>query len=95
MYEEYQIKFSEEKNAWLQEKRRLSFSGFADLIACGKWIRVIKDHNPQKYPGQHMFLFEQNDEIYCIPYIEDIEKKELFLKTIYPNRKLRRQYFMH
>ena len=56
----------------------------------GKLYDVLEHSNPAKYPNQHFYIVEIRQYIYVVPFVEDDAK--IFLKTIYPSRKLTKQY---
>lgn len=86
MNEEKRIEWNEEKNNLLRETRGVNFEMFIDDIKNRNYI-VRRNEN---YPNQKKFIIFKNNYPYCIPYIEDEEK--IFLKTIFPNRKLKKEF---
>ena len=80
------IEWSKEKNKLLKEVRGISFEMFEDDILNGNY--KIKDN--KNYLHQKIFIILKNDYPFCIPYVED--DKKYFLKTIYPNRKLKKEF---
>ena len=46
--------------------------------------------NPACYPHQRVFVFQINDYIYLVPFVES--DTEVFLKTIIPSRKATRAW---
>lgn len=51
------------------------------------------DHfNKKKYPSQKIFVVKIRTKVYAVPYLVDKERKLTFLKTFYPNRKLKKKY---
>lgn len=77
------IEWNALKSRRLKLVRGVSFEEIlqAKLIA-------IKEH-PQK-PHQKVMVFEHKAQYWAVPFVEDQEK--IFLKTIYPSRKLKREY---
>ena len=45
-------------------------------------------HGLQKFPNQYVFVLELDEYIYCVRFVESDE--EIFLKTIIPSRKLKK-----
>jgi len=84
------IRFSEEKDTWLREKRGLGFREISKAIIEGKLFKVIEHTNKNKYKNQKIFLIKLKDYIYAVPFIE--EKDFIFLKTVYPSRKYTKKY---
>lgn len=82
--------WDEEKNQKLRKERDISFDEVQIAIEEGNLMDVIKHHNPSKYPNQRIYVVKIEDYIYLVPFIEDDEK--IFLKTIYPSRKMTKKY---
>ncbi len=80
------IDWNSEKNEVLKEKRNVCFEDVEVRIQKGDILKIISHPNKNKYPNQRIFIIQIDDYIYAVPFIEDDEK--VFLKTIYPNRKL-------
>ena len=78
------IKWDEEKNQLLQIQRGVSFEQILDLMEDGKIVGRKIHPNREKYPNQEIFIFEIDDYLWYVPFIES----EIFLKTIIPSRKL-------
>lgn len=74
------------KNALLIHKRNISFEQILYEISNDRIIDIVAHPNPEKYPNQKIMIFNIQDYIYCVPFVETAN--EIFLKTIYPNRKL-------
>jgi len=53
-------------------------------------IDDIEHPNQEKYSGQRMMVFNIEEYIYLVPYIET--REEIFLKTIIPSRKSTKEY---
>lgn len=85
-----EIKWNEEKNQILQLTRGFSFEMVLDALE-NKEIIDIKEHpNKDKYPNQKIFILRLNDYLCYVPFVEN--EKEIFLKTIIPSRKLKKEY---
>jgi uncharacterized DUF497 family protein len=82
--------WNDEKNELLKMSRGVSFEQVVLAIASGDLVDRLKHPNPEKYPGQMIFLVRIEDYIYSVPFVEDNER--IFLKTIIPNRKATRKY---
>jgi hypothetical protein len=82
--------WNDEKNNLLKKMRGVSFEQVVLGIASGDLINRIKHPNPEKYPNQKIFLVKIENYIYSVPYVED--EKNIFLKTIIPNRKETKKY---
>lgn len=59
-------------------------------IESGGLLDDIEHINSAKYPRQRMYVVLFNDYVYCVPYVAS--EKEIFLKTVYPSRKLTLKY---
>jgi hypothetical protein len=87
----FTIKFSEEKNQLLKATRKISFEDVLKAINEKKLLDNVA-HPSTKYPNQRLYIIEIKRYVYVIPYIINIEKQEIFLKTIYPSRILTKKY---
>ena len=81
--------FSAEKNKQLVKERGVSFEAVIAALDNGKLLDIIE--NTEKYPHQRIYVIEMNGYAYLVPYVRK-EKQEVFLKTIFPSRKLTRIY---
>ncbi|MBI2008735.1 toxin [Candidatus Amesbacteria bacterium] len=88
----YKYDFSSEKDEILKETRGLGFRDIIEAIKKGSLLDDVKHFNRDKYPKQRIYIVRLNNKIYAIPYVKDHEKKVIFLKTIYPNTKLKVKY---
>lgn len=82
--------WNDEKNELLKRLRGVSFEQVVLAIVSGDLIDRVKHSNPEKYPGQKVFLVKIEDYIYSVPYVENDEI--IFLKTIIPNRKATKKH---
>lgn len=87
----YSIKFNEEKNQLLKATRRISFEDVLELLRLGQLLADIA-HPSRKHPHQRLYVVKIREYAYAVPYIISTQKKEIFLKTIYPSRILTRIY---
>ena len=81
--------WNKEKNEKLKSERNISFEEIVFQIQQGKLIdeRVHKEKSNQK-----IYLVELNNYIYIIPFVES--ENEIFLKTIFPSRKMTKDYLI-
>jgi len=84
------IEWNEEKNQLLKLTRDVCFDDILEKIENQEILDRKKHPNSSKYPNQMIFVFEIKNYIYYVPYVEDDEK--IFLKTIIPSRKLKKEY---
>lgn len=88
----FKYDFSKEKNAILKETRGIGFEDIIQAIESGELIDDKSNPNKKKYPGQKLFVVKIGAYIYAVPYVFDQEKQIFFLKTLYPSRKLTKEY---
>ena len=79
-----------EKNEQLKRDRGISFERVVLHIEQGDLLDILEHPNPQKYPGQRLLVVQIEAYVFVVPCLEDDEG--VFLKTIFPSRKLTRQY---
>jgi uncharacterized DUF497 family protein len=82
--------WSEEKNELLLAERKISFEDIVLYIEKGFLLDVLEHPNPEKYPGQKIFVVQIEEYVYLVPFVET--KDEVFLKTIIPSRKATKRY---
>jgi hypothetical protein len=82
--------WNDEKNEILKAERDLSFEEIVFHITHGGLLDVIQHPNAVKYPGQKMFVVNVEGYVCLVPFVEDDEI--IFMKTIFPSRKMTRKY---
>ncbi len=82
----FRIKFNEEKNELLRATRGICFDDIVDLIKNGNLLDDMQ-HPSQSKKHQHIFVVKVGEYAYVVPYVINLEKKEIFLKTMYASRK--------
>ena len=83
------VNWNNDKNEWLKSERNISFEELIVAIAeHDKLIDIIQNNG--KYRDQKVLVVEIENYIYLCPFIEN--DNEIFLKTIYPSRKLTKIY---
>ena len=80
------------KNLSLQRERGVCFEEVVVCLINNKVLDTIKHSNKEKYPNQRIFIFDIEDYVYLVPFVED--EKIIFLKTIIPSRKMTRKYLI-
>lgn len=93
-FSDYIFCFDEEKNKKLKLERGIGFEEIISILRDGLELDVISHHNKNKYSNQKIFVIEKNRYVYAVPYVESSDK-QIFLKTIFPNRKLRKKYLIN
>ena len=78
-----------EKNEKLKEIRDISFEEIVTVLEGEGAVAVIR-HPRAAYRHQWLYIVEIENYIYAVPFVEDAEK--IFLKTIFPSRKLTKKY---
>lgn len=86
-----QYDFSTEKNQQLTKERSISFEEVIAAIDEGAVLDVLSHPNSAKYPKQKMYVLNINNYVYLVPFIRK-DENTVFLKTIFPHRKLTKQY---
>jgi hypothetical protein len=81
------VKWSPDKNEWLKTHRDVSFEA---VLAALQSNKVIDDVANVNRPHQRNLIVEIKGYICVVPYVWDEEV--VFLKTIYPDRKMKEIY---
>lgn len=84
------ISWNEEKNQLLQIQRKVSFEMVVDKIESKEILSRRSHPDTKRYPHQFVFVLELNGYICYVPFVENDE--EIFLKTIIPSRKLKKEF---
>lgn len=87
----FSIRFNEEKNQILKATRGIGFEELGDAIVRGDMLADIV-HPSLKRPKQRMYVVKIDKYAVVVSYVINHRKREIFLKTIYPSRKLTRIY---
>ncbi len=84
--------WNEGKNALLKAHpdRAVGFEDIVSAIESGGLLDDIEHLNDSRYPHQRQYIVLFNNYVYCVPYLVDGDT--IFLKTIFPSRKLTRKY---
>lgn len=90
-YKKLQYEFSAEKNQQLINTRGISFEEIIAAIKEGALLEVLPHPNPMKYPNQAIYVIHMNNYIWLVPFVRK-DENTLFLKTIFPHRKLTKFY---
>lgn len=85
------FEFSADKNQQLIKERNISFEDVMAALANNKLIDTISHHNKQNYPNQEIYVIDINEYVYLVPFVKK-DKHTVFLKTIFPSRKLTKKY---
>ncbi len=79
--------WNEEKNKLLQVNRGISFEEVIDAIEEGGLLEIIPNQS-KNHEGQNCLVVNVNNYAHIVPYVENEEG--IFLKTIYPSRKYKK-----
>ncbi len=82
--------WNEAKNRFLKQVRGVSFEDVVLHLEAGDAIDVFDHPNQARYPGQRIYAIVIEDYVYLVPFVES--ENEVFLKTIIPSRKAKKQY---
>jgi uncharacterized DUF497 family protein len=84
--------WNDEKNDILKRTRNISFEEIVIAIEDGCVMDIVRHQNTDRYPNQRIYLIDYRDHIWAVPHIVDRDNGVVFLKTIYPSRKLTKQF---
>jgi uncharacterized DUF497 family protein len=82
------IVWDDAKDRRLVRDRGVSFEEIAELIMKREVLAILK--NPAR-ENQKVFVVSLRGYTYCVPFVEDAHGN-IALKTVYPSRKLHKQY---
>ena len=82
--------WDKDKNEKLKVERDVGFEEVLNAFDSGGLIKITKNPNSKKYPYQKVYIVNIDNYIYIVPFVEDDDK--YFLKTIFPSRKMTKQY---
>ncbi len=78
------IRWSAEKDIWLQEHRGVSFQDIATCILSEDLVDMVQ--NPSR-AGQQAFVIRFRKYIWVVPFVLG-KDDSIFLKTAYPSRRM-------
>jgi len=84
--------WNDEKNQILKRTRNITFEEIVIAIEDGCVVDIVMHPNSHRYRNQFIYLIDYRDYIWVVPHVVDRENGEIFLKTIYPSRKLTKRY---
>ena len=84
---EFRLSWSLEKNEQLRRERGLCFEDVEQALAGDGFIDDLPHPNRAKYPAQRLLIVCIDGYPCVVPYVRDGDV--LFLKTVYPSRKLK------
>ena len=78
----------EEKDEKLRKERGVCFEVVVEKIVTNEILDILEHRNRK---NQKIFVIFLKGRIHAVPFLRD-EDGNMFLKTIYPSRKLQRRY---
>jgi hypothetical protein len=85
------FRYNYEKNSQLLKTRGIGFEEIIQTISEGNILDIRKHPNELKYPNQNILYVRVLEEVYAVPFIEEANGC-IFLKTLFPSRKARKQF---
>ena len=82
--------WNSDKNTLLKLTREISFEMIVEEILLGNILENVPHPNQEKYPNQYIFVVMMEGYCYMVPYVE--QENTIFLKTIFPSRKMTKKY---
>ena len=82
--------YNPQKDQWLRETRHVGFEQVIEQIELGRMVRMIDHPNQLRYPGQVVIAVAIGEYICAGP--ATVRGEHVFLKTIYPSRKLNKKF---
>ena len=83
-----QYEFNEDKNELLKSARNICFEDIIEVIELNGVVDDLKNKN---FSQQRILVVRIREYIYAVPYVIK-SPAIIFLKTIYPSRKLHKKY---
>jgi len=86
------LDWDETKNAQLRFEREVCFEDVVMAMIDDRIVDILAHPKQDRYPNQRIYVININQYIYLAPFVENEEK--IFLKTIYPSRKMTKKYLI-
>ena len=83
--------WSDDKNYLIRRQRMIAFEDIAIAVDRNNVIETIPNHNPERYPGQHLFLVMVREYLYTVPFYQ-IDDDTVRFVTAYPDGERMRRY---
>lgn len=87
----YRIEYNEEKNLLLKKTRIIAFDDIIEAYKKGRKLVDLQNKGKGR-KNQRLLVVEIGGYAFVSPYVLDRKNKKIFLKTVYPSRKLTKQY---
>lgn len=88
----YNFDYSKDKDLILKDTRGIGFEEVIEAVKKGDVLDDIDHFDKKRYPSQRIYIVRIANKVYAVPYVFDKARKIVFLKTIYPSRKLKKMY---
>ena len=85
-----EFQWNNEKNEKLKRERDICFEDIVTAIYEGKLLDIIEHSNKDEYSNQKIYIVEFNRYVCLVPFVRNGDI--IFLKTIYPDRKMTKKY---
>jgi len=85
-YEDFEFRFSAEKDIWLRANRNMSFERIINEIGSGNLVLRSGTRNTSKYPNQNIFVVLIDEYCWTVPCV--IDGNKIFFKTAFRDRKM-------
>jgi hypothetical protein len=82
--------WNHEKNEKLKAERGISFEDIIDAIDLGGLVDTLDHPDQEIYPNQKIYVIRALGYVYMVPFVR--HDNVIFLKTIIPSRKAKKQY---
>ncbi len=73
------------------KERGISVEDVIVAIDGGAVLEIVPHPDRAKYPHQEIYVVSINNYVYLVPFVKK-DESTVFLKTVFPNRKLHKQY---
>ena len=80
------------KNLLIKERCGFDFEDTIETMKSKQLLDIIEYTNKGKYAHQYIFVIKMEGYVYSLPAVYNKQKNEVFLKTVYPSRKLTKEY---
>lgn len=84
------IRWNAEKNETLRRQCGVTFEEVVHHIENDRFLDRRHHPNQERYPHQKVFVVDLGRYVYLVPFVE--KDDEIFLTTIIPSRKAKKEY---
>jgi hypothetical protein len=84
------FRWSGEKEAILRDRFGFGFEKIVEAVQAGHVLDDIVHPNSARYSHQRVLIVEMDSYAWAVPYV--IDDGFIFLKTMFPDRRLTRRY---